>query len=322
MTDAEAASIPHVPICTDAVMLPSLSVVIPHLNQETYLQRCLASLQPQIDQHDDVEIIVVDNGSYRLPTDVVMRFPRVRLEQEAAPGPGLARNKGVALSKGKILAFIDSDCIAHPDWISIIRRKLSENLHYYIIGGDVRIAMNNPPQMSVLEAYESIFAYRQKEYIERMGFSGTGNLAMWRSTYEEVGPFRGILVAEDRDWGHRAARMGYKIGYVPQMIVYHPARSSFNELYQKWDRHLAHDFELYATGRLGRTKWLLLTIAVAISPIVEVWRILRSTRVSGIAPRLSAFQALLRVRLYRSKRMLRMIARPSPSKAASWNRDR
>jgi len=73
-----------------------------------------------------------------------------------------------------------------------------------VVGGDVRIAVANPRRLTHLEAYESIFAYRQQEYIETMGFSGTGNLAVGREDFERIGPFAGIEVAEDRDWGRRA----------------------------------------------------------------------------------------------------------------------
>jgi glycosyltransferase involved in cell wall biosynthesis len=89
-----------------------ISVIIPHLNQEDFLERCLASLADQTIGDVKIEIIVVDNGSRRLPGDVVGRFPGVRLEQELTPGPGPARNKGIQVSSAPVLAFIDADCIA------------------------------------------------------------------------------------------------------------------------------------------------------------------------------------------------------------------
>ena len=74
--------------------------------------------------------------------------------------------------------------------------------------------------------------------------------AMRRSAYGAVGPFGGIELAEDSDWGHRATSMGYAIGYVPTMIVYHPARQSFADLCTKWDRHISHDFTERVWGDL------------------------------------------------------------------------
>ena len=86
--------------------------------------------------------------------------------------------------------------------------------------------------ITALEAYESVFAYRFKLYIEEHGFSGTGNLVVRRADFKTIGPFRGIEVAEDIDWGQRARAAGYTFVYVPEMIVFHPARESIQEYVQ------------------------------------------------------------------------------------------
>ena len=165
-----------------------------------------------------------------------------------------------------MLAFIDADCIADQGWLASISRSLGDAKVRRAIGGDVRIAVADPKRFTQLEAYESIFAYRQEEYIRKFGFSGTGNLAVRREDFDTVGPFAGIDVAEDRDWGRRAKASGLEIGYVPEMIVYHPARTTFAELYEKWARHIDHDAADYARRRFGRVRWIAYAIAVALSP--------------------------------------------------------
>jgi glycosyltransferase involved in cell wall biosynthesis len=128
-----------------------------------------------------VEIIVVDNGSRQPPTDICSGFDGVRLVEEPIPGPGPARNRGVGVARGDLLAFIDADCIADPGWLGAIEAALTRGPGgSMVIGGDVRIARRDPRRATMLEAYESIYAYRQEEYIARQGFSGTGNLAMAR----------------------------------------------------------------------------------------------------------------------------------------------
>ena len=59
-----------------------------------------------------------------------------------------------------------------------------------------------------MEAFESVYAYLQKKYIEEDGFSGTGNLVVSRMDFRTVGPFKGIQVPEDMDWGRRALAAG------------------------------------------------------------------------------------------------------------------
>ena len=100
-----------------------ISVVIPHLNQPEYLAKCLASLAAGKRKPD--QVIVVDNGSSVLPTEVVRAYPGTLLLQETTPGPGPARNCGVAASDGDVLAFIDADCLADPAWLETAEAMIS-----------------------------------------------------------------------------------------------------------------------------------------------------------------------------------------------------
>jgi GT2 family glycosyltransferase len=301
-----------------------VSVIIPHLNQPEGLRACLESLARQAFDQRRVEIIVVDNGSRQPPVDVCSGFEGVRLLDEPLPGPGPARNRGVCASRGEFLAFIDADCTADPGWLAAIVAALTPRSgpgSSMVIGGDVRIARRDPGRATMLEAYESVYAYRQEDYIARQGFSGTGNLAMARQVYDAVGPFCGVERAEDRDWGQRATRAGYSIRYVPDMIVYHPARQSFAELCTKWDRHVSHDFATAAPGLAGRLRWLARAAAVAASPLLEAPRLLASRRVETSRERLLAAGVLVRIRLYRAGCMLSALRGGTGTQASrQWNR--
>ncbi len=299
-------------------VLPRISVVIPHLNQPDMLARCLASLATGQVLPD--EIVVVDNGSAVLPTEVCAAHPSVQLLQESTPGPGPARNRGVTVATGDILAFIDADCLADPAWLSAARAAMADPAAS-VLGGDVRIAYADPAQLTMLEAYESIYAYRMDRYIAREGFTGTGNLVVRRAVLNDVGPFAGIGVAEARDWGQRATAKGYRIRYVAGMKVYHPARKQFAELRQKWDRHMAHDFILARQTPGGLVKWLVKTLAMGVSPLAEIPRVLLSDRLAGPGVRVMAFVGLMRIRAYRAFQMARLLLGGDPQALAGrWNR--
>lgn len=295
----------------DTLRDPRISVVIPHLNQPEMLARCLASLAENTRPPD--EVIVVDNGS-----DVLPEVPAdVTLLRENTPGPGPARNLGVAHATGDVLAFIDADCLAQFDWLEEAERAIARA---DILGGDVRIGYVNPARLTVLEAYESIYAYRMQRYIAQEGFTGTGNLVVRRTVLDAVGPFAGLTVAEDKDWGQRATAKGYTITYVPRMRVYHPARRSFAELYAKWDRQMAHEYGQVTAGA-GRLRWVAKTAAMALSPLAEIPRIAASSRVPTTLARLKAFAGLARIRLYRAGRMVDLSLRGHPERLAEkWNR--
>jgi glycosyltransferase involved in cell wall biosynthesis len=194
-----------------------ISVVIPHFNQEGHLLTCLERLQEQEGYSADVEIIVVDNGSTNLPDKIVAAFPGVQLLSETTPGPGPARNRGVVSARGDVLAFIDADCHADQRWLSVIETAFSDPATQ-IIGGDVRVGYAIPGRPSFIEPYEAIYSYRNHEHIAE-GYSGTGNLAMRAEILRHVGPFAGIEVAEDQDWGLRAGTLGYQTHYVVSIGV-------------------------------------------------------------------------------------------------------
>ena len=294
-----------------------ISVVIPHLNQPEHLRRCLDSLESQEDAKAR-EIIVVDNGSRELPEDVCQAFG-ASLLQEATAGPGPARNTGVAASSGAMLAFIDADCIAAPQWLAAIGKHFTKP-ETMILGGDVRIWREDPKHTTMLECYESVYAYQMRDYIRRKGFTGTGNLAVRREVLEAVGPFAGIETAEDIDWGHRATDMGYTITYAPDAIAYHPARKSLSELYEKWDRHMSHFWEAAQSRPLGRLKWLAQSAVMGVSPLAELPKIITSDRVSGLRERRLAFQGVCAVRFYRACGMFRLAMGSGRQASRDWNR--
>jgi glycosyltransferase involved in cell wall biosynthesis len=134
-----------------------ISVIIPHLNQEDHLRVGLEALHAQCGIRSDVEIIVVDNGSARMPATVCSAWPDVRLVSEPTPGPGPARNRGIRDARGEILAFIDADCRADPGWLVAIETAFADE-RTRIIGGDVRVGYERPSRPTFLEPYESIYS--------------------------------------------------------------------------------------------------------------------------------------------------------------------
>ena len=142
-------------------------------------------------------------------------------------------------------------------------------------------------------------------------------MAVTREVFAAVGPFGGLEVTEDRDWGHRATRAGHRIVYAPEVRVLHPARHSMAELRATWDRHIAHFYRL-ARGPAGRLRWVLLIPLMAASPLAEIPTILRA-RALRPRERWLAFRGLVEIRLYRAFRMAAMLFGAADG-AARWNR--
>jgi len=298
---------------------PAICVIIAHLNQPAPLRRCLEALRAQDFDMSGVEIIVVDNGSRSLPQVAAAGACAVVLAEEGTPGPGPARNRGVALTRAPILAFTDADCLPAPDWLSAIHARFAADPGLDILGGDVRIVTDPAGPLSPAEAFQILFAYRQEFYIARRNFSVTANLAVRREVFAAVGPFAGLDTAEDFDWGQRATRSGRRIVYAAESRVLHPARPSMAELRAIWDRHVTHLYNRRAAGLRGRIDWLVRIALVAASPVLEIPTVLFSRRVRGARARWLAFRGLVDIRLYRALRMAGLLV-GGPDGAARWNR--
>lgn len=89
-------------------MTPELSVVIVSYNTEDLLRRCLTSLGAQPEQ---IETIVVDNGSDESAAMVAKEFPQVKLiKNDYNVGFAAANNQGFAAASGEYVVMLNSDC--------------------------------------------------------------------------------------------------------------------------------------------------------------------------------------------------------------------
>ena len=296
---------------------PLISVIIPHLNQPEALESCLTSLDAQSLERSLFEVIVVDNGSASPPENIVAEHPGTRLLRELRPGPGPARNLGIQCATGENFAFIDADCRAQSNWLRNALLALNSSPEGTVLGGDVQIWREREETSTAIEAYESVFGYRFKLYIERHGFCGTGNLVVRRTDFAKVGPFAGINFAEDIEWGRRVRSAGLAFRYIPEMIVFHPARRSLKELYAKWDRHIQHFLNMARDKPGWRILWFARSIAVLGSPILDLAKVLTSDRIHGISTRLKAIVVLFAIRTHRAGKMLSLLI---GSEAVVWNR--
>lgn len=103
---------------------PILSIVIPVYNAEKYLSSCIEALVSA--QLSDTEILLIDDGSTDGSREAVRaaaeKYPYIRGVQQENAGPSAARNRGIELSHGKYIAFLDSDDTLDP---AAFRRTVS-----------------------------------------------------------------------------------------------------------------------------------------------------------------------------------------------------
>jgi glycosyltransferase involved in cell wall biosynthesis len=96
---------------------PLVSCIVPCFNGERYLDECLRSILAQT--HGRTEILVIDDGSTDGSARIVERYaPTVRYHHQENRGPAAACNRGVALARGDLLAFLEQDDVWLPEKIA------------------------------------------------------------------------------------------------------------------------------------------------------------------------------------------------------------
>jgi len=293
------------PLEQDGTMRPAVrvSVIVPHYRDLSALRICLEKLSKQTLPRDEFEIVVADNGS---PEHEELRSiveGKARLVVVGERGAGLARNGGVAVANGEILAFIDSDCQAEPQWLAEGVKALSS---YDFVGGRVRVLVDDLTRMTPTEAFERVFAFDFKSYVTRKGFAGAGNLFCPHELFQRVGGYR-TVVSEDVDWSRRARAAGYRIGYAPQAVVGHPARRTWRDLLAKWRRINAEMYHLADDRSAGALWWFLRSLLLPASALAHSPRVIFSRELRGLDQRIGALAVLYRLRLWRFGDSLRLM---------------
>ncbi len=103
-------------------MKVKFSTIIPLYNKASCVARAIQSVLDQ--SHDDFELIVIDDGSTDGGWELVKLFkdPRISLVRQDNAGVSAARNHGISLAKGELLAFLDADDAWKPDFLKTIER--------------------------------------------------------------------------------------------------------------------------------------------------------------------------------------------------------
>jgi glycosyltransferase involved in cell wall biosynthesis len=209
-------------------MSPFVSVIIPVYGDAGCLDACLEHLARQTYPRERFETIMIDNGCPTIDRSIA-RHPEVQLVREARPGSFAARNAGLRIARGEVIAFTDADCLPHADWIARGVESLERSDSSGVLAGGIEIIAPRPSHVSpIAYLYSSVFSFR---FQRAGGFGATANLVVRRAIIDAVGPFDpSLLSGGDMEWGRRAADLGFRTQYVPEVRVAHEARPSLRAI--------------------------------------------------------------------------------------------
>jgi GT2 family glycosyltransferase len=230
---------------------PLVSVIVVAWNAADVLGRCLDCLFAQ--DYANREIVVVDDGSDDGTVEVAERAstkaPLTLVRSKRNRGCPAARNLGLRHAGGEIVAFVDADGFAAPDWLTRLVAAFGDD---GTIGGvastvfydDNPLVVNGAggtvnrqgwaADLSMNESYE--FAELADEALYAMG----NGMAIRRTALARVGPFDDAMLNyyDDVDYGMRLWRAGYRVAVARDAWVEHAAAGGDSARKRLWcERH-------------------------------------------------------------------------------------
>ena len=198
---------------------PLVSVIVPNYNYAQYLPQALDSVLAQT--YRETEIIVVDDGSTDDSETVVSEYGSlVRFVRQKNQGVSTARNRGVAESKGELIAFIDAD----DAWLPA---KLEKQVQRIVAEPEVGLVHCAVDQVgsagdSLGSMSEGLEGSVSREFLlfQRPVIIAAGSTALVpRKVFEAVGGFDTRLsTSADWDLCYRIA-LKWKVAFVPDVLV-------------------------------------------------------------------------------------------------------
>ena len=177
------------------------------------------------------EIIVMDQSDDHSPAPAWHVPPPVRVRHVRIPARGVSagRNAGARVAQSPLLAFLDDDMSADPQWLASLTRVLvSEGPAVAVTG---RVTAGEPERTG---AFVPATADRLRPitYAGRLPIDvlAGGNMGIYRNTFlrsggfdERLGPGTTFPAAEDNDLGFRLLGAGFRIVFVPEAVLVHRA---------------------------------------------------------------------------------------------------
>jgi GT2 family glycosyltransferase len=243
LRDLRTTRLPSVPT---GAPVGRISVVIGTRDRPDDVRRCVRSVLASA--YDDLEVFVVDNAPTTAATrDVVASFGDARLHYvlEARPGVSRARNAGLALASGAVVAFVDDDVVVDRDWLAALADAYARDADVVCVTGLVPSGELRTPTQRYFD--ERVTWARNTErrvfrtsappadlplFPFSVGAFGTGaNMSLRRSAALALGGFDVALgpgtparAGEDPDLFTRVLFSGGALAVEPSAVVWHKHR--------------------------------------------------------------------------------------------------
>jgi len=194
-----------------------VSVIIPVYNGERYLSEAIESILVQ--DYRPIEVIVVNDGSTDNTEAVAKRYGNdILYARQERRGPAAARNKGLHMSHGEVIGFLDADDLWSENKLSLQRARLEEGRSAEIIVG-----LSQPIKLRTGKDGNLMFEKWHDPFCALLLSAGLFR----NSVFEKVGLFDETLhYGEDTDWFMRVREAGVLITIVHEVSLYYRRHES------------------------------------------------------------------------------------------------
>jgi len=213
-----------------------LSIVIPNWNGESFVTRCISSLDISAKLADiSYEIIVVDDNSDDKSVEKIKTcFQNIILiENKENLGFGKSCNIAIEKSQGRLIALSNNDIVVKQDYISKMLRHFKDDKVFAVSAKTVDWFTNEPNHLCMdgeFKRGEFVLRYSNpNKFCETKLFQG-GSCILRKDIFQELGRFNDLFYPgywEDYDISYKAYKEGYKIIYEPESVALHLGKSSF-----------------------------------------------------------------------------------------------
>jgi GT2 family glycosyltransferase len=203
---------------------PKVSVVVCTYNGSKTLDGCLKSLEKL--NYPDYEVVLVNDGSTDSVPEIAARYPYIRYHAQKNQGLSAARNTGMNLATGEIIAYTDDDCFADPDWLYFLVSKLLET-GATGVGGPNLLPTGDGPVAACVSASPGTPAHILIDDNVAEHIPGC-NMAFWAEPLRAVGGFDPVYrkAGDDVDCCWRLQAEGNVLVYAPAAMVWHHRRAT------------------------------------------------------------------------------------------------
>lgn len=187
--------------------MPTVSALMPAYNAEEFIGEAIESVLAQ--GYEDLEIVVVDDGSTDKTADIAEKYPKVRCIRKEHSGISDTRNRTLKEASGEYVTFIDADDL----WVEGKLKKQLDFLEQHPEYDCVCSKMRNFTRIPQDE-----ITYEQQDLLEYKVLNLLGMYCIRKSAVDALGLFDATLpYDEDTEWLFRMKVMGMKIGNIDEV---------------------------------------------------------------------------------------------------------